>query len=562
MFRRTSVLIQGIGAALFSPRQAQPGGSSAGELKEVANFDAKGSILEKPGAVFWLLLGMLPVFLLLAAIVPPFDDEFYYWCWSQDLQWSYYDHPPMVAYMIRLSTLVFGHSIVAIRIPCVIAGLVVIGVVTSLSRPRDLIPYVILSPVPTFATVMVTPDTPMLLFWSLYLAWLVFIHKRLSLSEVSAHSELRACHWLLGGVILGCGVLGKYTTGLAAVSGFLTFVAAGTWRRWISGYVLHGLVALLVASPILIHNIKHDFVPIRYQWEHSMSSPEPGFSPFIEFVGVQLLLFGTAPFVVFAWALINLRRLRTDPKLRVCAGLFLFPLGFFLYKSTRGHLQGNWAFPCFLAGWPLAAVLYAQWKQYRLWRVSTALAFAVPLGASVVFAIHSIVPIPFIPVEIDRATRQWDKLEMVRAVAQDLHKTGYTGPVYAGTYQWVSLLRWYGVDARQMEEVSRPSHFTERANPPVDKRQYVLFLESSNPSPEAECGKFGKFRVLTTHQLIIRGVPGPFFHILDFSDPPVLESLGRDKNTLDSTPVVGMVPAFGSGNRSAVGEGQGLPGRP
>jgi 4-amino-4-deoxy-L-arabinose transferase-like glycosyltransferase len=66
---------------------------------------------------------MFPVLLGLAALVPPFDDELYYWCWSRDLQLSYYDHPPMVAYLIRLSTELFGDTILAIRLPGVLSGM-------------------------------------------------------------------------------------------------------------------------------------------------------------------------------------------------------------------------------------------------------------------------------------------------------------------------------------------------------------------------------------------------------------------------------------------------------
>ena len=86
-------------------------------------------------AFCWTLLGIAPLLLALAAAVPPFDDELYYWCWSRDLQLSYYDHPPMVAYLIRLSTEIFGQTVFAIRLPGVISGLTVIGVIGWLSRP-------------------------------------------------------------------------------------------------------------------------------------------------------------------------------------------------------------------------------------------------------------------------------------------------------------------------------------------------------------------------------------------------------------------------------------------
>ena len=404
-------------------------------------------LLERPRAVFCLVFACLPVFVFLSLIVPPFDDELYYWCWSQELQFSYFDHPPMVAYMIRLSTSLFGHSILAIRVPCIVSALVVIAVVTWLSRPRSLIPYIILSPVPTFAAVMITPDVPMLMFWALYIAWLVFIHKRLWSDGISAiHNKPKIWHWVLGGLIIGCGVLGKYTTGLAVISGFFSFVLAGQWRRWIVGYTIQGLTALLVASPILIYNIENNFASVLFQWDHAMCSPEPGLFPFMEFVGIQMLFFGTFPFLVFVWGVWQWRSLIADPTLRVCSCLFLLPFGFFLYKATQGRLEGNWAFPCYLACWPLVAEFYRRVAHLQRWRVLSRFAFIPALVFSMILLIHAIVPLPFIPVESDRSTRQWDKMGLARTVADDLRKAGYTGPVYAFTYQWVSLLRWYGVD--------------------------------------------------------------------------------------------------------------------
>lgn len=63
---------------------------------------------------------MLLVFLTLfhfwlSAHLPPSEDELYYWAWAKDLHWSYFDHPPMVAYLIALSTKIFGDNLFGIR---------------------------------------------------------------------------------------------------------------------------------------------------------------------------------------------------------------------------------------------------------------------------------------------------------------------------------------------------------------------------------------------------------------------------------------------------------------
>ena len=93
-----------------------------------------------PRAFFWAPLALFPVLLVLAATLPPFDDQTYYSCWSRDLQLSYSDHPPMVAYMIRASTEVFGNSIFAIRLPAVLSGIVVIGVIAWVSAALVITP--------------------------------------------------------------------------------------------------------------------------------------------------------------------------------------------------------------------------------------------------------------------------------------------------------------------------------------------------------------------------------------------------------------------------------------
>lgn len=441
---------------------------------------------------------MLPVLLALAALVPPFDDELYYWCWSRDLQLSYYDHPPMVAYLIRLSTELLGNTILAIRLPGVVSGMVVLAVIGWLSRPRVLFPLVVLSPVLTFAAILVTPDTPLLLFWALYLVWLVAVHERLALDRVPRW------WWIAGGIILGCGGLGKYTMGLAALAGSVSFLFAGAWRRWFAGYLFHALVAVAVASPILIHNIPQNFVPLRYQWAHSMGSPRPGIGPFAEFVGVQMLLFGGVPFAILVWGYRHWRELAGDPRLRVCACLFLIPFSFFLFKATRGRLEGNWAFPCFIACWPLAEVWYERVRGSWSWRLATRAGFALPLGLTTALTWHLVAPLPFLPPANDRPYRQQARMEAARAAADDLRAKGHTGPVFVTTYQWAALLRWNGVDARQIDGASRPSHFTSPPDSPAGLARAVVCAEGVLPERLME--GFGPPRIIHGYPVIVRGV--------------------------------------------------------
>ena len=69
----------------------------------------------------WLVLGATFVRLAIIASTGLSDTESYYYVWSRFLDWSYYDHPPMVAWMTRLTTLA-GDSPFAVRIGSVLSA--------------------------------------------------------------------------------------------------------------------------------------------------------------------------------------------------------------------------------------------------------------------------------------------------------------------------------------------------------------------------------------------------------------------------------------------------------
>ena len=66
-------------------------------------------------AVIGGLLAMRVVFVLISPL-ELYADEAQYWRWGQALDWGYYSKPPMIAWMIQLSTSLFGDSESAIRI--------------------------------------------------------------------------------------------------------------------------------------------------------------------------------------------------------------------------------------------------------------------------------------------------------------------------------------------------------------------------------------------------------------------------------------------------------------
>jgi hypothetical protein len=141
-------------------------------------------------------------------------------------------------------------------------------------------------------------------------------------------------------------------------------------------------------------------------------------------------------------------------------------------------LEGNWALASYLAAWPLAAAWYESVRESAAWRWTFRAAFLVPTAVTVTSAVHVLIhPIPLLTPDDDRITRQAVKFEVARQIRDTIAARGEPLPVYVETYQMAALLRFQGIDARQIDGASRPSHFTQVRHRLADAaRAYVVWV--------------------------------------------------------------------------------------
>src|ERR1700761_5035093 len=69
------------------------------------------------------ILALTALRLVSAAYTPLTFDEAYYWTWSKHLAFGYYDHPPMVAVVILLGTLLGGDTELGVRMFSILLAL-------------------------------------------------------------------------------------------------------------------------------------------------------------------------------------------------------------------------------------------------------------------------------------------------------------------------------------------------------------------------------------------------------------------------------------------------------
>lgn len=404
---------------------------------------------------------------VLSGILPAAEDELYYWVWAQTPQLSYFDHPPMVAYWIRLSTALFGDTVFGIRFFTWISATASVLILASLSPSRNLLTLVLLTPLFFFGAVLATPDAPLVLFWVSYLAWTWQTNEAMEgwrsdpISRVYQPRPVHLLQWCLGGMLLGLGLLGKYTMALAIPCSFIVFVTRTRPKAWVMGYSLHLLIALAFFSPVLLHNWSLDFAPLLFQWNHVTGVHAASVGRLFAFIRDQLLLVGGLPYLMLAVVVMQWRLFWFHPLHQTCWVFFVFPMTFFIWKAYTGPVEANWAIVGYLALWPLAE-RFLQYTSFKgLSRSLIGLAFLPPLVASLAVMVHSVSPLPWVPPKKERMRSLEAKAKLADSVREATQRFREMPPTFAPSYQWTSILLFHGVRAYQLggrvSELSRHS---------------------------------------------------------------------------------------------------------
>jgi dolichol-phosphate mannosyltransferase len=220
------------------------------------------TLMRAPAWVRWLL-ALLPLRIALIPVIPLLPEEAYHWNFARHLDWGYLDHPPVIAWAIAAGRLVFGDTSFGVR-----AVPLLFSVGTSILLARltrrfygdvAAVWAVILftfEPVALPVSEAGFPDSPLLFFWalSMTLVW----------DAIEGQDGRR---WLAAGAALGAAMLSKYTAVFLVPSVFVYLVLSKRDRRWLATPwpYLAGVAALLVFSPVIYWNWKHEWASFLYQ---------------------------------------------------------------------------------------------------------------------------------------------------------------------------------------------------------------------------------------------------------------------------------------------------------
>ena len=355
-----------------------------------------------PMPVALLILGAWTALrLIVAALTPLAPDEAYYWVWSRALAAGYLDHPPMVALWIRAGTWIAGDTGLGVRLFSPLAAAV--GSLLLARDAEDLLPgrragftaAALLNATLLLGAgaVIMTPDTPLLLFWTAVLTCLGRLH-----------ATGRGVWWLAAGVAAGLALDSKYTAVLLLPALLLWLLAVPGLRHWLRNPYpwLGGVLAAAVFAPVVWWNAQHGWASFAKQGARTGDwDPARALQFLGELFGGQFLLATPLLALLFGAGIVLAARRgwRRDPAWTLLALLTLLPAVVFVQHAVGDRVQANWPAVLYPAAAIAAAGLAPGWQRLR--GPAMALGFAV---TAVAYAQATLRPFP-VPPQLDPTTR-------------------------------------------------------------------------------------------------------------------------------------------------------------
>jgi dolichol-phosphate mannosyltransferase len=310
--------------------------------------------------VLGYILALRFVFLGLVDLVP---EETYYWNYAQHLDIGYLDHPPMIAWLIWAGTRLFGENEFGVRIGAYLMWLVTAYFAFRLTRElfgktSAFVAVLLVAMLPFFFSTgfLMMPDVPLTAAWA---GTLLYLERALIGGKGRA--------WWGVGLLLGLGMLSKYTIALLGPATLLYIILEPRARRWLfrpEPYLAVAVAALLF-SPVIYWNAVHGWASFAFQSSGRLHSAIRFSLPSL-LISAVILLTPTG-FVAAIGALLDRRNptvaKRTDGvdtrKSLFIAVYTIVPLSVFVAFSILHESKPNWTGPLWLALLPAIAATVA-----------------------------------------------------------------------------------------------------------------------------------------------------------------------------------------------------------
>ena len=366
------------------------------------------TLINNNKAIAWVL-GFQLFRLILLPFMGLMPQDAYYYLYGQNLSLSYFDHPGMIGYILRIFSEIFGQSVFVVKFAdFVITSLTILSFYKLASyflSKQKLQSAIILLASTIFISILSfnsTPDVPLLLFWTLSL---ICLYK--------AIFENKKWFWIFGGIAMGLAFNSKYTA-LVLQFGLIAFlIFSNKYRKlFISPWLWISLViSIAVTFPVWYWNYQNEFASFAFQGgERTSSISEFKFSSkyFFGAIGHQMFLLLPVLFLIFITFTYKYSK-RALLKFRIPQAKTLFLLAFFIPTFVGFFLltpiywvKLNWMMPSYITGIILAAMFIS--KKLLKTQVIISIVFHILVGLQVLFYL--------VPIKSDDTWVGWQELAL------------------------------------------------------------------------------------------------------------------------------------------------------
>ena len=392
------------------------------------NFNKKKLII--------FLIGIAILRLAIGSYLNLSDDEAYYLLWSRNLEMSYYDHPPLIAYLIRLITSIFGENNFSIRLVSVgmisITSVYIYKISYYLYKNEKIAGTAVLIfnilPLYSFLSIMTLPDSPLILLYTMVIYYFLKIIY-----------EKNSKFWYIIAILTGLGLLSKYNMFMVYPSIFFYLLLSKENRFWLlkkEPYIAF-ILSILIFAPVIYWNYSHNWGSFEFHLEGRQSKTFR-FRPtkFFQFVGGQIGV--VSPILFFGIFITSIKNFK-KPDVNILFWFSLPLIAIFTFSSLSNNSKVHWLACAYI---PMIIVFVKYIEFNKIWQIGIGLSVSLSL---ILYFVATTLVVPLKPKENALADMQgWDiAAKRVQQIYDDSTKNGEEWFLFGERYQTSSQLAAY-----------------------------------------------------------------------------------------------------------------------
>ena len=334
----------------------------------------------KKAILFFAILFLIRILFLIFSPLELSPDEAYYWDWSRRLDLCYYSKPPMVAWLIWLSTSFLGATEIGVRFPAVLLGVGTAFFLFLFGKKICGIKAGLLSAILYSSTIgaallsyIMTIDAPLLFFWcgAMYLFWM-------GVENAILNKKATFKLFIISGIFAGLGLLSKQTMVAFTIMTLFFLILLKNKRLFFNFKHWNSFLfpQFLCLIPPLYWNYRHNWITFSHTAHHFEQGEKTAFNltlkfnTFFELLGSQIGIITPIIFLVllsfsFCILLLEIKNFISKQPInkdRLLSNYLVFIgvlplLGVFLL-SFKQRINANWPAPFYLSMTMLAVFCY------------------------------------------------------------------------------------------------------------------------------------------------------------------------------------------------------------